>query len=207
MWLVLAFFYFKEGFVRHDLGHSLIPFEVFLGALLAVPWTTGRRVRAVGFVAIVLPFLVVVHSVGQGPGDLVSPVTHARAAWHDANVMFSPRERRDLQRMGRTLVKRTEAVPFAAVRELRGRTTWIFPFEEAVAWAYRLRWRPAPTFQNYVVDTRRLDSKNAARLTSERPCRKPQQTTTRPGSTSAPRALVRYSASSSRSSGRPRGSP
>src|SRR5207248_1423057 len=147
IWLVIAYAFFKEGFVRHSLDHSLVPFAAFMSSLLAVVWTGARRVRTLGFIAIVVPFVVLVHAQNQGPGDLFSPIDRVRTAWHDAHVMFSPTERRELVKEGQRAIETNDKVPPPVVRALRGRSVWITPYEDALAWAYHLRWRPVPSFQ------------------------------------------------------------
>ena len=167
LWAVVAFAFFKEGFIRHDLSHSVIPFGVFLAALLVVPWDRSRRLRVAGLVVVALPFLVITHSLRPGLGDIVSPVTRAENAWHDVETAFSPGRRHALERQGRTQIAAAEPLPARVRSAVRGQSVWVAPFEEAVAWAYRLRWRPVPTFQTYQVDTRYLDSQGARRLSGK----------------------------------------
>lgn len=161
VWLLFAYAFFKEGFIRHDLGHSMLAFAALLAALLAIPWGVGRRSRTIGLIAILLPFLVMVHSQDQGLGDLFAPGDRARAAWHDVRFLFSPTDRRALERQGRETIFHIDGVPPPVLQAVGDRSVWVIPFAEDVTWAYRLNWRPVPTFQTYYVGTGFLDSKTA----------------------------------------------
>lgn len=168
-WLIVAGVLavgFKHGFVRHD-AHAVEFFLVTVVVLLGAPKLAGPP-RAAWLVS-VLAALVVVGVVGspvrpslaqwaQGAGRLVGQVVD----------LASPSHQRQVQASGRAAIRAYTPVPPAALALLRGRGVQVEPLETSLAWAYRLRWQPAPVFQTNMIDEHPLDELMASSLSGPR---------------------------------------
>lgn len=156
---------FKEGFVRHNL-HSLIYFGVAAMALAGLRATQARSRAALvgGLVALAL---VGFDTAGWSPRTNLSPVSGVQALAHQVAVVSSPTRTAATIATARTAMQAGYGLDPATLALLDGQTTWIYPWEEAVAWAYPLvRLDPPPVFQTYQAYTPSLDRADARYLAS-----------------------------------------
>jgi hypothetical protein len=79
-----------------------------------------------------------------------------------------PSQRHNLIAAGRAEIKATQPIPPQLLEDLRGHTVSVYPSEIALAWAYRLNWRPIPVLQSYAAYTASLDRLDADFLASSR---------------------------------------
>jgi hypothetical protein len=168
---VFVYSWFKQGFVRHELGHHVLMF--FAVAVPAVLAAAQPRARARGYggvmvagaaAALALAAFVLVSHI-----DLRNfHATGTSLAGYRQLVALLGDPEPAIERQ-RALVRAVEAVDPEALRLLQGRTVHVAPFEAAVAWAHPdLRWRPLPTMQDYLGYTPALDRLNVEALTDDR---------------------------------------
>lgn len=159
--LVAAVFYgLKAGFVRSDHNHRadfvvvLIPLAIRLVAELSMPSVRLRRLAPVAFAATL--------ALAAGPmvGRL-NAVADARAFAEGAHAAVDGGYRHSLESSARASDRASYAVPHRMIDEIGDAPVAIDPWEVTVAWAYRLRWRPAPVFQIYASFTPSLDRAEA----------------------------------------------
>lgn len=171
---------FKEGFVRHNL-HSLIFFGVAamalagLRPLAAARWPANvRRGRDGAGVAkaalgtgLALVALLGFDTALFIPRTNVNPLSALRALAHQTSVLSSTRLTSAVIAKGRALMQASYGLTPAQVALVSGRTTWVYPWEEALAWAYpTIAFDPPPIFQTYSVYTPTLDHEDARFLAS-----------------------------------------
>lgn len=162
LWLGFAWFLFRATFVRHD-AHSIGFFGATIGALAAARWRAGTmRVAGVALLAAT----AIAFSVAR-PGtvwEAFDPIGRASGAADAAAALFSAPTRDDARAQARAEMQAWYAVPEEALDQLRRGTVHVAPTETAAIWAYDLRWRPLPVFQDYTTYTAGLDEKNADAL-------------------------------------------
>jgi hypothetical protein len=164
LWLTFCYFEFKEGFVRHDAGHNQLFFEAMLGGFIALEWRPGRRLFALGATALLGLFSVV--ATGGSPWHVVDFPGDASSALTQVGQVTDASKRASIIAEGRQLIERTYPIDRQTLALLRAKTVHVWPYEVAVAWAYRLDWRPLPVFQSYTAYTTTLDQDNANALNS-----------------------------------------
>lgn len=151
---------FKMGFVRHNL-HSLIYFGVAAMGLAGLR-VTGNRPKAIFSLALCLVALLGLDTAGWLPRTSVSPVAGTLALARQVAVVSSPR---GTIADARTAMQAAYALTPATEAEVHGRTTWVYPWEEALTWAYpHLVYDPPPNFQAYGAYTPSLDRTDARYL-------------------------------------------
>jgi hypothetical protein len=157
--LILLFFSFKHGFVRHDghqIGFSLTDMVAF-GAF--VEHQVERWVFTAGIVATLAVLLYSGAYVAMNPFPIVAE------AFDDARLLTSSNRRAEEIAGTRQDLKKSWGLEEQTLDLLRGHGVHVDPWEAAVAWAYpSLRWRPLPVFQSYIAYTPGLDELNANRL-------------------------------------------
>jgi hypothetical protein len=166
IWVIFAFFEFKESFQRHDASHGGIYFSAMLGGLLAFHFVRGRRLVALMMLAAVAVFTLAAHnrpalSVINLSGDLDSAVTQFKE-------VFTARERLRIRLEGREGIVSSTPLDTETLMLLHGETVHVTPFEAALVWAYGLDWHPLPVFQSYAAYTAGLDRLNANALKSSK---------------------------------------
>lgn len=164
---LFAFGLFKHGFVRHDLGHSGSTFTALLVAVAAVRWrgVSGRLAGAVGAVALIVTVLGVYGAgAGPSPATLLDPSDKMQRFADDLRLAVSPARQERMREEARAALVALHGVPPAVLAALDDHTVHVDPYETSVVWAYGLRWRPLPSFQDYVVYTRGIDRRNADAL-------------------------------------------
>jgi hypothetical protein len=166
MWLAFSFLEFKEGFVRHDAGHAAEYFEALAGGLLALGWRDSRR--RLGLLAAAGVFVIALAAVGvyddAALRTLVTPVGGTAHAASDLSDALT--EGGSITAAGRASIRRQYPLDAATLAQLAGRTVDVEPSDAAIAWAYRLDWRPLPVIQSYSAYTPTLDRDDAAALAS-----------------------------------------
>ncbi|MGH9058763.1 MAG: hypothetical protein ACRDZY_04490, partial [Acidimicrobiales bacterium] len=158
---------FKEGFVRHNL-HSLIYFGVAAGSAAGLRSHRGapRATLALG-AGVVVVALLGLDTAGWVPRTNVDPVAGVEGLAHQASVLASPQRTAVTQAVARQAMRQHYHLDQASLALLEGRTVWIVPWEESLAWAYpSVRWDPPPVFQTYAAYTPGLDRIDAAYLNS-----------------------------------------
>jgi hypothetical protein len=162
--LAVAYGYFKEGFVRHDV-HATFFFGAIATLVVAFAHRPISRWAALVVVALgVVGFVRTAHVSAR----YLDPVPSVRAYQFEARTFVQSGRRRRLLAATRDEVRRSLGLDPATLQALRGHTIHVDPYATIAVWAYGLRWRPLPVFQENVVDTPYLDSRNAHLLTSAR---------------------------------------
>ncbi len=163
LWVTYAFLIFKEGFVRHDTGHAWIFFDGLLAALVAFRWSPGRRYIGVGITATAL-----VVTLGAQGNSLLGDRGNPGAALDQIRQVSSASARRAIMQQGRALVETADRLDASTLAAVRGRRVAVWPYELALAWAYRLSWSPLPNLQAYSAYTAGLDTLDVRALSSSR---------------------------------------
>lgn len=163
--LVLLGAVWKEGFVRHN-NHSLVYFGVAVMAVAGLR-ATGRGARALLVGGLVVASLAAFDTAGFVPRTNLGPVSGVEALAHQATVLTSSQRSAQVQAQGRAAMQAGSGLGPATLALVRGRTTWVDPWEEALVWAEPgLRWDPPPMFQTYGAYTPWLDQADARFLGS-----------------------------------------
>jgi len=167
LWVVFCFFEYKEGFVRHDVGHGAIYFVALMGGFLALRWQWRDRLVGLGLVAGLFAFAI----AAQEPSSfsaVFDPGENARTAISQIEQVASQSKRASIMAQGRKEIKRALFIDQPTLDLLKGHTVDVAPYQTAVAWAYDLEWRPLPVFQSYAAYTTGLDQEDADDLNSAR---------------------------------------
>jgi hypothetical protein len=157
---LIAFAFFKTGFVRGGTGYALS--AVLVGLFAVAGDRTARPVFLAVFVAV---FVSLVGSSGSNPSDLVNPTIAVRSLAREAAVVIDPWKWSAAEQQTREQLRAGYALEPAILDRLRGYTVHVDPWQTAVLVAWpELRWKPLPVFQSYSAYTSALDSLNAAAL-------------------------------------------
>lgn len=159
------FFFFKEGFVRHDLGHELIFFAA--APILACGLAWPRRNGAL--IVPVLAGLVFVALAVAWPSKAIfdSPMAAVQKFGYRALTLAIPSRRAAVMVESRTKLQMGYALPQAMRDRMRGATVDVEPYEEELVWAYpKLRFDPLPLVQDFNAYTSYLDGRDARFLAS-----------------------------------------
>jgi hypothetical protein len=158
--LIMAFAFFKVGFVRSNLEFMMAAVVV---ALFAV--SSGRTRRAYFLTAFGAVLVASIATVRVSSPILASPLAVARALAVETRVAVVPWAWPAAEARTREQLRSRYAVEPAILDALRGHTVSVDPWEAAVLEAYpELRWRPLPVFQSYSAYTPTLDELNASVL-------------------------------------------
>jgi hypothetical protein len=103
----------------------------------------------------------------RGPGRLAELFTRPSTALSQAFTLVHPDRRAETVERNRSRVRKEWKVEPRLLALVRGHTVNVDPWELDVMWAYRLRWRPAPTLQSYSAYTPWLDHRSADVLASD----------------------------------------
>jgi hypothetical protein len=163
LFLVLAFLYWKHGFVRHA-EHAVMTFAILAAVPVAIAWKGWTRVAAVALIGVGLG--ITFRSLGVPAGTVLDPTTGAGRFADQASLVVDGGERSQLVRNGRANGRRLLALDEGTVADLRGRTVAVWPHETSAIWAYGLTWDPLPIFQGYQAYTKALDQANIERIAS-----------------------------------------
>ncbi len=154
MTILVLWFLFKEGFVRHD-GHDLIFLAAAPIALMAfAPWRQAWALvlGALGLTA------VTIGVAGIAPASAIHPILSARNFGHEITTLASANRRAAMIEQSRNSLRATYAIPPQILAIMRGQTVDISPWEQNVAWAYpEIRFDPLPVIQDYSAYTPSLD--------------------------------------------------
>jgi hypothetical protein len=167
LWVAFCFFEYKEGFVRHDIGHGAIYFVALMGGFLALRWRPKDRLVGLGLTAALFSLAL----AAQEPSSfsvLLDPGDNAKTAINQIEQISSAAKRASIIAQGRREIKQALSVDQPTLDLLQGHTVDVIPYQAAVAWAYDLDWRPLPVFQSYAAYTTGLDQENANALGSMR---------------------------------------
>jgi hypothetical protein len=164
IWVVFSFFEFKEGFVRDDSGHALIYFVALMGGFFAFVWRPGAQLVGLALASALLVFALAAED--SSFSALIDPGGNANTAISQIHDVMSKPKRNAIIAHGRAAIEAALPLDPQTLSLLRGHTVHVGPYETAVAWAYRLDWRPLPVFQSYTAYTTGLDQMNANALSS-----------------------------------------
>jgi hypothetical protein len=167
LWVVFCFFEYKEGFVRHDVGHGAIYFVALMGGFLALRWRPRDRLVGLGLAGALFAFAL----TAQEPSSfsvVFNPGENAKTAIDQIEQVSTSAKRAAVIAQGRQEIEQALSVDQPTLDLLQGHTVDVAPYEAGVAWAYNLDWRPLPVFQSYAAYTTGLDQENADALTSTR---------------------------------------
>lgn len=159
-----AFAVFKEGVVRTDAGHLSLFFSnaCVLWLVLGLGQARWRWMLAAAAAVAVMGLPV----RPSGTPTNLDVFSNLGDAVDQVRLLLSPGRRERLSEEGRAGMRATYQLEPAMLAALRGRTVAVEPWEAAAVWAYRLRWRPLPVFQNYSAYTSALDRLNAEAVAS-----------------------------------------
>lgn len=161
---LVAFALFKEGVVRTDAGHLSLFFSSATVLWIAIPWSRRQWPLMVAGAIVIVAIGIPGRPESSAPNwNVVDNVQ--RAGEQVLNLVDSSR-RADLIAAGKGNLQATYQLDQPTLAALAGRTVAIEPWEIGVAWAYDLRWRPLPVFQNYSAYTAKLDRLNAEAVES-----------------------------------------
>lgn len=161
---IATFALFKEGVVRTDAGHLSLFFSSATVAWIAIPWS--RRLWPLMVAGAVAIAAAGIPARPQNTPTDFEVVANLRLAGEQALNLLSPSRRQDLIDEGRSGLKGLYRLDPQARATLRSRSVAIEPWENSVAWAYEMNWKPLPVFQNYSAYTSRLDRLNAEAVES-----------------------------------------
>jgi hypothetical protein len=157
---LIAFFSFKEGFVRQDSGHAAL----FVSAMVSTWFVIGWR-RPLGLFGVAS--LVAILCAGLFLNrHAIDPVSRIESSWDLAQTMASSEKRHAVTDFGRAGVLSDQAIPEGIVRAIGGRPVQVGPYETSAVWANGLNWDPLPVYQDYSAYTSALDRQNADALRS-----------------------------------------
>jgi hypothetical protein len=166
LWFVFCFFEYKDGFIRHDLGHSTIYFVALMGGFLAFRWQPASRLVGLGLAAALVAFAFAAQD--SSFSTVFKPGEDVDSAVNQVEQVANPSERAFTMARGRQAIKNVFPIDQPTLNLLRGHTVDVEPYQAAVAWAYNLDWRPLPVFQSYSAYTTGLDQEDADALQSPR---------------------------------------
>jgi len=165
--VVTAFVYFKHGFVRHDFEHASFTFVMLLAVPTALLWR-GRAGMLAALAILVAAASVALGVYAQAPqpdvADLFDPQDRAVRLGDQIATLVDPGRRGDERAEARRRARDVLQVPDEMVAAIGRDTVHVDPYEISAAWAYGLRWSPAPPLQGYVTYTAGLDGRAADRL-------------------------------------------
>lgn len=173
---VVAFSAWKAGFVAHEPYHMGTFFGIMLGTCLA--FTIGLpaepKIRVGAPIAIILVILAGLTNTFPGyPLSTETTATYGHAGWIPNPFANAGRGAQTVATMvdtGKLEAEITESraelvsgygLDRRTLELLEGHTVHVDPGEVSAVWAYRLDWRPLPSFQPYVAWTPELDEQNA----------------------------------------------
>jgi hypothetical protein len=163
--LVSLWFFFKEGFVRHDPTHDTVFFvaaPLLLAAFLP-PW----RSKAWLLTGMLGLTFVATSVVGGVPESLTQPVQATQNFAHEALTLASSSRRLAIIAKSRRLLGAGYGLPNAMLAAMRGQTVDVSPWEQTVVWAFpELHFDPLPVIQDYSAYTPSLDQLDTDYLAS-----------------------------------------
>ena len=160
---IFAFTTFKQGFVRHDVPHGMVFFTTFACGLYALVWRVRQDAIAAGTAA-----LIATAALACLPANAIDlgPATHLSSLKNQAHAFVSSSYRNAEVERARSLLVGYYDVDPESLQLIGNRRVHIDPWENAVAWAYRLNWDPLPVFQDQQAYTEQLQDKNLTALES-----------------------------------------
>jgi hypothetical protein len=164
LWVVFAFFEFKEAFQRHDAAHGAIYFTALLGAIVAYRFPRGTRLIGLGLLGTMLALAVTAQN--QTWDSMIDPFEDTETAVTQIGQVFDSSERNHIIAAGRAEIHSLIPLDAKTLALLHDKTVAVAPFETVLAWAYHLRWKPLPVFQSYAAYTTGLDQLNADMVAS-----------------------------------------
>jgi hypothetical protein len=159
-----CFSLFKEAVVRAGFDHA----QIFYGtvAVMGAAIAFGRRRTLALAVVTGLWVINVGFQVNHGNPPSFNPITHIRLAGNQVRLLLNSHRRDVIEYFYAIRMVEIYRLSPTTLRLLRGHTVYVDPWEEAVAWVYKLRWDPVPVFQNYSAYTASLDRLNSDTLRS-----------------------------------------
>ncbi len=164
--LIAVFVVFKEGFARND-GHDILYAGAMLLILAGLRAPAARRPHLLGGLA--LTSIVFIQFAGGVPPTVLRPVSAAQRFSEQLRTEASGTGRSTTMAKARETMRATYDLDPATLALVRGKTTAIFPWEDAAAWAYpEMIWDPMPVSQVYGAYSTYLDELDVRFLSSER---------------------------------------
>lgn len=165
IYAIFAYFYFKEGFVRHD-EHSRYFFAAI--AAIAIPLGNDRRSGALAAGVVATSLVVLLAVGGTGPSPSLNPIASARLWGSEARTIADAPRRRALIQRSRERMRSELSVDPRIARGLRGHSVHVDPYLADAAWAFSVHWHPLPVFSAASAYTPFLDELNASEIESPR---------------------------------------
>jgi hypothetical protein len=162
--LGFLFLSFKEGFVRHDLGHAIIFFGAWALFFGVAQMREQNRFIRKGCIMLFVLLLVseslafYINSPGTfGPGGMYVPANFTETI----ELMSNPSVSSRMFYSSLPYVRSQYPLSNSTIDALTNHTVDIFPWDVAMAVAYGMDWDPRPVFQSYQAYTPYLDNLNS----------------------------------------------
>jgi hypothetical protein len=165
LWLFFCFSAFKEAFVRSGPGNTPIYFFAVFTALFGFRWV-GRRWLAL--LAAALALICGLAAKQESLAQIVHQPIGIAWAYRNISDVAGGSTRSAMINRARVSIIANEPLPRGALPLLRGRTVAVYPWENALVWAYKLDWRPLPVLASYAAYVSPLDRLDANFLASSR---------------------------------------
>jgi hypothetical protein len=159
LWLAYWFFAFKEGFVRHDTGHTALFFQAMLAGFFAFRWRSTHRASVL--VSSAAPLLLLLAANSQPLSARLDIVSNARGAGGQLHAVVIPARARRIIAQGEKSIRASEPIDGQSLRIVGHGTLAPYPYDLVLAWAYGLNWDPIPALQSYQAYTSDLDATDA----------------------------------------------
>jgi hypothetical protein len=154
-----AWFFFREGFTRHDGAHTAVFFTFLIVIAVALPWRSAWRIPAAVLVAAASAALM--WSSGSNAPRWFNFAPSLRSVGKQFDAIASAAERAKLLDSARGVVSNTYPVPQPLLALVGNEPVHVEVGNATIAWAYHLNWRPVPLFEAYAAYTHELDVANA----------------------------------------------
>jgi hypothetical protein len=158
---VAAYVIFKYGTTQFTkAGPPVVALTTLLAIFMMAPWPRRRAGAFLGGFAVLS--VIILHAFPVPANlDVVSKLNTFKKS---AELALRPGYRQNQIDSSRSSLRTTLKVPPQVLATVGRKPVAIEPWEIVVAWAYDLKWRPLPVFQNYNAYTARLDRLNAAAI-------------------------------------------
>lgn len=176
----MLFLNFKLGFVRHDYGHVVFFYSMWLSVFGLYFLRSFADAKIIGHLVLLFIFVMLYLCLCG------TDITYLGISWfpklYMPNKVVDKDKLRNLQlsfnlfrgigteeqaTMSKTQLLKYYSLKMETVGMLSGHTIDVFPYDIAITEAYGFKWHPRPVFQSYSAYTEYLDSLNAKHFSSD----------------------------------------
>ena len=104
---------------------------------------------------------------GGEPSSVIDPLERAKNGARNVRTMLDRERRLEDEGQGRALIGATFGLEPALVDLVGDEEVHVAPWDAGVAWAYFMKWKPLPVFQEYSAYSPGLDELNAEALRAD----------------------------------------